>query len=91
MRFRLGIEGAVLGAGVLVAAALLLSNRWEIAGVGRVAYRLDHWTGEVRACHANSMKVAAAEVVGFGVPYQCDDPTAAQEAMVPPQARSATP
>jgi hypothetical protein len=49
---------AILGAALLIAAALMLSNRYELAaGVtdgtdGPVAWRIDHWTGQVSRCQS---------------------------------------
>ena len=41
---------AIVVAGALIAAAIAVVGRWEIAGTGQVMYRVDRWTGDVRAC-----------------------------------------
>ena len=41
---------AVLIAGVLIAAAIVLTNRYAFVGGGESAWRLDRLTGEVVMC-----------------------------------------
>jgi hypothetical protein len=44
----------VLAAGLLLAASVVFTNRWEISAVassnGTALYILDNWTGAVRVC-----------------------------------------
>ena len=44
---------AVLIAGLLIAAAILISFRWQISAATGVVYRLDRWTGNIIACELN--------------------------------------
>jgi hypothetical protein len=45
---------AVIAAAMVLAGAVLISNRWEISAVaseaGSGVYILDHWTGQTKAC-----------------------------------------
>jgi hypothetical protein len=41
---------AIVIAGVLIAAAILITLRWEISAATGVVYRLDRWTGAVTVC-----------------------------------------
>jgi hypothetical protein len=46
----LRIPLAIVIAGLLIAAAILISLRWEISAATGVVYRLDRWTGAVMVC-----------------------------------------
>jgi hypothetical protein len=41
---------AIMIAGSLIAAAILLAFRWQITAATGVVYRLDRWTGHIVAC-----------------------------------------
>ena len=41
---------AVVIAGALIAAAILISFRWQLSAATGVVYRLDRWTGNVTVC-----------------------------------------
>jgi hypothetical protein len=37
-------------AGIFIAAAILVTNRWQLSGTQTDAVRLDRWTGGMVAC-----------------------------------------
>jgi hypothetical protein len=45
---------AVVIAGTLIAIAILIAFRWQIAASTDVVYRLDRWTGNIVACELNA-------------------------------------
>jgi hypothetical protein len=53
---------AIILSGLLIALAIGLPYRWQIAGTGSAIYRLDRWTGRVAECRPPST-VAYSDVV----------------------------
>jgi hypothetical protein len=51
--YQMRIPIAIVIAGVLIAAAVLIAQRWEISAATGVVYRLDRWTGDILACELN--------------------------------------
>ena len=41
---------AIIIAGIFVAAAILVTNYWQLSGTQSDAVRLDRWTGDTVAC-----------------------------------------
>jgi len=41
---------AIIIAGIFVAAAILVTNHWQLSGAQSDAVRLDRWTGDTVAC-----------------------------------------
>ncbi|MEM6635381.1 MAG: hypothetical protein AAF667_05755 [Pseudomonadota bacterium] len=58
---RMTMPVAILGAGVLIAAALLFGNRYEFAVVGDDIVRTDRLFGTVKECRSRSARVLSAD------------------------------
>lgn len=71
MRMYLTTEGAVLAAGVMIAVAILVAGRWEIASSNTEVYRLDRWTGAVVACGSDPADRAETVMGGHSASFQC--------------------
>jgi hypothetical protein len=41
---------AIIVAGIFIAAAILVTSRWQLSGTQTDAVRLDRWTGGMVAC-----------------------------------------
>ena len=53
---------AIVLAGIIIAAAILLAFRWDITVERGVVYRLDRWTGRVTACMSRSLVTIGSEM-----------------------------
>lgn len=71
----MGNSIAILVGSALIAAAILLVFRWDMAAFGGEAYRLDRWTGHVVACSAPNQKRVDAAWAGVGLSYRCRELT----------------
>jgi len=64
---------AILGAALIIAAAILFTFRWEAVPDGTVGVmRLDRWTGKVEVCvigHGEPLQNIFA--TGGAIPYDC--------------------
>ena len=45
---------AIVIAGALIAAAILLGFRWEISGTAAGVFWLDRWTGHLKSCNLSA-------------------------------------
>ena len=50
MSERMTTPWAIIIAGALIAVAILITEHYQLVGVGTVPYRLDRWTGRVMVC-----------------------------------------
>ena len=82
MRFdkQLGAPLAILGAGAMIAGALLFILRWEMVAGGRLdAYLLDRWTGKIVSCGGPGVPLRShAAQVGMAITLRCDGITTEQ-------------
>ena len=74
--------GAVLFAGLLIAASILFVGRWQItadaygymdgdtASDVETVYRLDRWTGRVDRCGPDMERIKAEGTVGETCPFK---------------------
>jgi hypothetical protein len=56
---------AILIAGALIAASLLIAFRWQISAATGFVYRLDRWTGSVTACDLSMAHRIDCEEIRF--------------------------
>jgi hypothetical protein len=77
------IEIILIALGIaLIAAAIALTGRWEIMAQDGVIYRLDRWSGEIRACvYPRSLVTDAERSGGYAILIKCTT----QSEMVVPQ------
>jgi hypothetical protein len=65
---------SVIIAGALIAVAILLTNRWEMAPVAQgasVALRLDRWTGSINVCLLSISDAASVSGMVAGSQFVC--------------------
>jgi hypothetical protein len=48
---------SIVAAALIIAAALVFTQRWEIAAVSGAVYRLDRWTGTITHCDDDWVQV----------------------------------
>lgn len=53
MNDRLVLGGSIVIGAAIIAAAILLVFRWEVAAGMGTAYRIDRWSGAVQHCQHN--------------------------------------
>lgn len=82
------VEAAIVAAGVLIAAAIMLTNRWQISAIGYSAggarggyasesvYRMDRWSGSIEHCVlvADPSLAKTADLNPVGTHVQCPAP-----------------
>jgi hypothetical protein len=85
---------AILAAGLMVAGAILIANRWSVATSSDLVIRLDHWTGDVAECNFSSAARVMARLTASGTPLRCDPISDAESARLrsgsPQSAKSPT-
>jgi hypothetical protein len=64
------IVGAVVGA-VLIAAAILVVNHWQLVFDGPTALRLNRWTGDVEVCALDPKSVRPESGSLAGAKFEC--------------------
>jgi hypothetical protein len=65
------LRAAILGAGALIAIAVLFTNHWRIAVAPAQIYRLDRWAGTVTVCNAPSGGNGNMALVDPGADIPC--------------------
>jgi hypothetical protein len=59
---QLGTPMSIIIAGALIAAAILMTNHWEIVPTGFTALRLNRWSGSVVACRTDRVPFAGVQL-----------------------------
>lgn len=72
---RMGRNLAIIGAGAVIAMAILVTFRWEVGSSAGMTVRLDRWTGEIIGCNAPSQMIVDASSLGLPVRFRCSDLT----------------
>ena len=68
------VEAAIVLAGVLIAASILFTNRWQIAADSSNVYRLDKLTGQIDSCGADVQRAQDQRVLGQDCPIKIPSP-----------------
>ena len=63
---------AIMISGALIAAAICVTDRWEVVhiGTGLIVARLDHWTGETQLCYPAQGRQFACQTPAPASPSQ---------------------
>jgi len=76
MKGVLAAPTSILLAALLIAAAITVSNRWEIiTNRDGLVLRLDRWTGAIWACAVDSDSFERAMMTKSAWTYRCSPPS----------------
>lgn len=65
--------GAIVLGAAIIAAAILFTFRWEIAGTAQMPLLLDRWNGYVNVCNAKSGEASRAQREETGAALVCSE------------------
>jgi hypothetical protein len=64
---------AIVGAAIIIALAIIMTNHWQLVAANGAVFRLNRWNGTVMICHLPQGLIDQnRNLVAGGIPLPCE-------------------